>query len=308
MFQVQILGTSSAIPTHSRLPSAQVVTINDRHHLVDCGEGTQMQLLKYRVKLARLDAIFISHLHGDHILGLPGLLNTLSMYERTTPLTLFGPAGLQEVLDLIFAQTQSYLNYPLEFIPTEEFQPGDIIYERKRYQVRLLPLEHKIFCRGFRFEEINKRPKFDFYKAKALEIPNEYFPLLKQGNTISLPDGRSIGPDEVLLEPDPPLSFAYCSDTCYHEELIEHIKHTRLLYHEATFLTNLKDRAIATCHSTAEDAGKIAKQAEVGGLILGHYSARYKDLQPLLEEARAVFPITALAREGHIFHVRDFSK
>ncbi|MEM7509712.1 MAG: MBL fold metallo-hydrolase, partial [Bacteroidota bacterium] len=112
MFQVQILGTSSAIPTHSRLPSAQVVTINDRHHLVDCGEGTQMQLLKYRVKLARLDAIFISHLHGDHILGLPGLLNTLSMYERTTPLTLFGPSGLQEVLDLIFAQTQSYLNYP----------------------------------------------------------------------------------------------------------------------------------------------------------------------------------------------------
>jgi ribonuclease Z len=288
------------------LPSAQVVTINDRHHLVDCGEGTQMQLLKYRVKLSRLDAIFISHLHGDHILGLPGLLNTLSMYERNFPLKLFAPAGLKDVLDLMFAQTQSYLNYELEFIPTESFEPGSIIYEKERYQVRTLPLQHKVFCRGFRFEEINKRPRFDFYKAKSLGIPNQYFSLLKQGNSVTLEDGRTIEPDQVLGEPEPPLSFAYCSDTCYHEELISHIRHTRLLYHEATFLHNLKDRAAETFHSTALEAGRIAQQAEVKQLLLGHYSARYRDLKPLLDEARTVFPHTTLAREGYVFKVKDY--
>ncbi len=306
MFQVQILGTSSAIPTQSRLPSAQVVTINDRHHLVDCGEGTQMQLLKYKVKLARLDAIFISHLHGDHVLGLPGLLNTLSMYERNFPMRLYAPASLENVLELIFDQTHSHLNYELEFIPTEDFNPGDIIYQTERYRVKLLPLEHKVFCRGFHFEEINKRPKFDFYKAKALDVPNSYFSLLKQGNSILLEDGRTITPDDVLKSPEPPLSFAYCSDTCYHEELIDYIRHTRLLYHEATFLHNLKHRAQATCHSTALEAGTIAKQAEVNQLLLGHYSARYRDLQPLLDEARSVFPDTSLAREGHVFRVKDY--
>ncbi|MCB0839708.1 MAG: ribonuclease Z [Bacteroidetes bacterium] len=305
MFQVQILGTSAAIPTNSRLPSAQVVTINDRHHLVDCGEGTQMQLIKHRVKFARLDVIFISHLHGDHILGLPGLLNSLSLYERNFPLKLYAPSGLKQILDLVFAQTHSYLNYELEFIPMEDFAVGDIIYDTERYRVRCLPLEHRIFCRGFKFEEVNKRPKFDFYKAKALEIPNNYFNLLKQGNIITLENGRTVHPEEVLLPPDNPLSFAYCSDTSYHEELIEHIKHTKLLYHEATFLHNMKDRAEATCHSTALQAGKIARSAEVRQLLLGHFSARYKNLQPILDEARSVFPNTMLAKEGYVFNLKD---
>ncbi|MEL6676883.1 MAG: MBL fold metallo-hydrolase, partial [Bacteroidota bacterium] len=190
MFQVQILGTSAAIPTNNRLPSAQVVTINDRHHLVDCGEGTQMQLLKHRVKFARLDAIFISHLHGDHILGLPGLLNSLSLYERNFPLKLFGPSGLKDILNQIFKTTQSYLNFDLHFTPLEDFQPGDVIYGGKQFQVELLPLEHRIFCRGFRFVEINKKPKFDFYKAKSLDIPNTFFPRHKQGTEVTLEDGR----------------------------------------------------------------------------------------------------------------------
>lgn len=306
MFQVQILGTSSAIPTNTRFPSSQIVTINDRHHLVDCGEGTQMQLLRYKVKLSRLDAIFISHLHGDHILGLPGLLNTLSLYERNHPLKLFGPAALKGILDTIFAQTYSYLCYELDFIPTEDFKIGDIIFETKHFNVRLLPLEHRVFCRGFQFQEINKRPKFNFYKAKSLGIPNNYFSLLKQGNEITLEDGRTIAPEEVHFEPEPPLSFAYCSDTRYNEELVDYIKHTRLLYHEATFLHELKSRAEATCHSTALEAAKIASQAEVSQLVLGHYSARYKDLTPLLEEARSIFPQTSLGKEGHIYRVKDF--
>lgn len=307
MFEVQILGTSAAIPTNSRLPSAQVVTINDRHHLVDCGEGTQMQLLRGKVKYSRLDAIFISHLHGDHILGVPGLLNSLSLYERNFPLKLFAPSGLANILDLVFEQTHSYLNFDLEFIPTEDFAPGSVLYETDRYQVFALPLEHRIFCRGFKFVEINKRPRFDFYKAKALEVPNQYYGLLKQGNQVELEDGRTIIPEDVLLPPESPLSFAYCSDTRYNEELIDHIRHTKLLYHESTFLNDMQERAKETSHSTALDAGRIASAAEVNQLLLGHFSARYKDLKPFLDEARSVFPNTLLAKEGYVFNVKDFA-
>ncbi|MCL4154704.1 UNVERIFIED_CONTAM: hypothetical protein GTU68_047556 [Idotea baltica] len=287
------------------MPSAQVVSINDRHHLVDCGEGTQMQLLKYRVKFARLDAIFISHLHGDHILGLPGLLNSLSLYERNFPLKLYGPAALKDLLDFIFKQTHSYLCYDLEFYPTEDYAVGDVIYEKDRYQVRLLPLEHRIFCRGYLFQETNKLRKFDFYKAKSLDIPNNYFRLLKQGNTVTLDDGRTILPEQVLMEAEPPMSFAYCSDTGYNEKLVEHIQHARLLYHEATFLHEMKDRAVQTRHSTALEAGKIAQQAAVRELILGHFSARYKDLDPLLQEAQSIFPNTSLAKEGNLYNLRN---
>ena len=306
MFQVQVLGTSSAIPTNQRKLSGQVVTVNDRHHLVDCGEGTQMQLLRYKVKLSRLDAIFISHLHGDHVLGLPGLLNSLTLYERNFPLFLFGPAGLDEMLEVFFRQTHGHLGYDLVFTALEEFKPGDIIYEKAGFQVQLLPLNHSIYCCGFKFKETNKRHKFNFFKAKSMEIPNQYFGLLKQGNTVTLDDGRTINPEDVLLPPDPPNSYAYCSDTCYFEELIDYISETQLLYHEATFLHNLKSRASATFHSTALEAATIAKSAKVNHLLLGHYSARYRNLSPLLEEARSVFPNTDLASEGNIYKLKDY--
>lgn len=292
------------MPTNTRMPSAQVVTLNDRHHLVDCGEGTQIQLLRNRVRYARLDAIFISHLHGDHILGLPGLLTSLSLYERNFPLKLFAPAALATILEVIFTHTYSHLGYELEFVPLEDFEPGSVIYEGPQFQVQLLPLSHRIFCRGFRFQEVNKRPRFDFYKAKALDIPNDYFPLLKQGNSVSLPDGRSISPDDVLSPPDSPKSYAYCSDTRYYEELVDYIRDTSLLYHESTFLHELKHRADETYHSTALEAAHIAALAGAGQLLLGHYSARYLDLQPLLDEARSVFPNTFLAREGDFYDLK----
>lgn len=306
MFQVQVLGTSSAIPTKNRQLSAQVVTINDRHHLVDCGEGTQMQLLKYKVKLARLDAIFISHLHGDHVLGLPGLLNSLTLYERNFPLLLFAPKDLESILDVFFTKTYSSLGYDLDFVPLEDFVPGETIYQQEAYRVELLPLSHSLFCRGFRFVETNKKAKFDFYKAKSLEIPNQFFTLLKQGNTVTLDDGRMIQPENVLLPPDPPHSFAYCSDTCYHEELVEFISQTQLLYHEATFMHNLKSRAKSTFHSTALEAGMIAYKAQVNHLLLGHYSARYRNLTPLLEEARTVFPNTDLSIDGQVYQLKNY--
>ena len=306
MFQVQILGTSAAIPTKFHRPSAQVVTYHDRHYLVDCGEGTQMQLLRYRVKLARLDAIFISHLHGDHVFGLPGLLTSMSLYGRNFPLKLFAPAALKKVLDDTFKQTESFLMYDLEFIPMEDFEPGSVVFETNRLKVYSLPLEHRIFCRGFRFEEYDKRPKFNFYEAKALEIPNEYFALLKQGNAITLADGRVIEPERVLSPPDPVLSYAYCSDTKYSEPLVDHIKESTVLYHESTFLDEMKVRAAETAHSTSREAAEIAKLAAVKQLILGHFSARYKSLEPMLLEAREIFPDTELANEGKIFKMKDY--
>ncbi|MEL6591184.1 MAG: ribonuclease Z [Bacteroidota bacterium] len=307
MFEVKILGTSAAIPTSSRMPSAQVVTIRDRHHLVDCGEGTQIQMLHQRVKFSRLDAIFISHLHGDHILGLPGLLTSLSLYERNFPLKLYAPSGLKEILDLILAKSHSYLSYELEFIPTEDFDPGTVIYQHKDYQVELLPLQHRIFCRGFRFtENQQKGRKFDFYKAKSLNVPNNLFRLLKQGNSVTLEDGKTILPDEVLLPPEDPLSYAYCSDTSYNEALLEYINGTKLLYHEATFLHDMQQRAKTTAHSTALQAAQMAQKAGVNHLLLGHFSARYKDLEPFLAEARSVFPETTLAKEGQLHKLKDY--
>jgi len=307
-FEVRIFGTGSAIPTNSRLPSSQVVSINDRHHLVDCGEGAQIQLIRNRVKFSRLDAIFISHMHGDHVLGVPGLLNSLSMYERTHPLKLFAPAGLKQVLEVIFDQTQSYLSYEIEFFPLEDFKPGSIIYQTDKYEVNLLPLEHRVFCRGFLFNEINKRPKFDFYKAKALGVPNNYFKLLKQGNTIHLEDGREIRPEMVLGEADKPLSYAYCSDTRFVEGLARYIRNSTLLYHEATFLHDLKGRADETFHSTAREAATLAKLAQVKHLLLGHFSARYRDLTPFIEEAKEVFARVDVAKEGQVINLKDIMK
>lgn len=307
-FEVRIFGTGSAIPTNTRLPSSQVVTINDRHHLVDCGEGAQIQLIRNRLKFSRLDAIFISHMHGDHILGVPGLLNSLSMYERTNPLKIFAPAGLKEVLELIFAQTQSFLTYEIDFCALEDSKPGSIIYQTDKYQVSTLPLEHRVFCRGFLFREINKKPKFDFYKAKSLGVPNNYFKLLKQGNEVTLADGRTILPEMVLGEADPPLSYAYCSDTRFVEKLVPYIQRSTLLYHEATFLHDMKSRADQTWHSTAKEAATLAQMAEVKHLLMGHFSARYRDLNPFLEEARAIFSNVQLAKEGQLISLKELIK
>lgn len=303
MFRVQVLGTGSAVPTFYRWLSAQVVTYNERHYLVDCGEGTQMQLLRCKVRLHRMDAIFISHLHGDHVLGLPGLLSSLSLDGRTNELKLFAPSALENVLKIILQQTNSYLSYPLTFVPLEDFSVGDIIFTTEQLTVRTIPLAHRIFCRGFHFAETNKRAKFDFYAAKALDIPNQYFQLLKQGNTITLENGRIITPEQVLLPAEPTLSYSYCSDTAYHEPLIPYIQNSDLLYHEATFMENQRKRAVETAHSTAKDAANIAKKANVKRLLLGHFSARYTDIFPLLQEAREIFPNTLTADDTKIYWV-----
>lgn len=304
MFTVKILGSSSATPAFQRFTSSQVVNYNDRYYLVDCGEGTQMQLQKFKIKYSRIDALFISHLHGDHILGAPGLLASFSIFERNAPLPVFAPRGLKEILDLIFLHSDTYLKYEIQFHALEDYEPGAVIFETDRLTVTSIPLTHRTFCRGFVFKEKNKRRKFNFYKAKELGIPKEYFHLVKQGNDITLADGRKIRADEVLMEREPPLSYAYCSDTSYNEEYHPFIEESSLLYHESTFMDALSERAKDTEHSTAKQAGMTASKAKVKKLIIGHFSARYKDLSPLLEEAKSEFENTDLATEGRIFDLR----
>ena len=305
MFNVKILGNSSATPAFGRFPSCQVVNYNDRYYLIDCGEGAQMQLQKFRIKFPRIDGIFISHLHGDHILGLPGLLSSFSIFERNSPLILVGPAALMDILSLIFKHSDTYLKYEIEFRALEDFEPGSEVFGTDRLSVSNIMLRHRTFTRGFVFREKNKRRKFNFFKAKELEIPRDYFHLLKQENTITLPDGRIITPDDVLHPREVPLGYAYCSDTKFFPELSDSIRGVDLLYHEATFMEDLRNRADETHHSTAKDAGKTAALAEVKKLIIGHFSARYKDLEGLLSEAQSEFPETELALEGRVYEVKQ---
>lgn len=305
MFQVRILGNSSATPAFARFTSSQVVNFNDRYYLIDCGEGTQMQLQKYHVKYSRIDALFITHLHGDHMLGAPGLLSSFSIYERTKPLPVFAPRGLKEILELIFKYSDTVLRYKVEFHALEDYAPGEVIFSTDRLEVVTIPLHHRAFCRGFLFREKNKRRKFNFFKAKALEIPKDYFHLLKQENDVTLPDGRTILANDLLMERESPCSYAYCSDTMPNEEMLPYIQNVSLLYHEATFTEGMRDRAHETHHSTAYEAGTTAAAAQARRLVIGHFSARYRELDDLLAEARSAFAATELALEGRVFDLRD---
>jgi ribonuclease Z len=302
MFRVQVLGCSSAVPAFGRHPSAQYVQHHERGFLVDCGEGTQMQMLRYGVRFKRLEAIFITHLHGDHVFGLPGLLNTLSLNNRQEELHVFGPPGLRMLLEDVFKHSQGALRYPLKI--TEIGSPDhSVIYETPFLAVEALPLNHKVACIGFLFREKPKRPQFLALKAQEMLVPKAYFRLLKLGNAVTLPDGRVIEP-AVLQGPTPPqYSFAYCSDTAYRPALAERLQNVSLLYHEATFLETELARAIETAHSTAAQAAALARDAGAGRLLMGHFSARYKTLDGHLAEARAVFPQSWLAFEGQVYTI-----
>jgi len=297
MFQVTILGSSSATPAHKRHLSSQLVSHNDRLFLIDCGEGTQFQLLKYRIRLQRLDAIFISHLHGDHFFGLIGLLCTLSNQERTRPLQLFCPAGLKEILKLQFRVADTQLRYDLNITELSEKQ-ACLLYENNGLEVSTIPLQHRIYCNGFLFKEKRKKPRFNQVKAKAEDIPLAYYSLIKSGNNLELGDGRKIIAEDFLFPPPPSLVYAYCSDTRYTHDILPYIQNVDLLYHEATFMQDLQNKAVITMHSTANEAADIARLANVKKLVIGHFSARYQDLNPLLEEAREVFKESYLAVEG----------
>ncbi len=305
MFSVQILGSSSAIPAFGRHLSSQMINHHERLFLIDCGEGTQFQILRYGLRIRRLDVIFISHLHGDHVYGLPGLLLTMSLNARTAPLLIVGPLGLRKFIEYQFEVCQAHMNYPVEYVElTAETDCQTPVYENRHIAVYPIPLQHKVLCYGYCFREKTKRKRFLVHEAEKANIPVQYYQLLKQEVDVTLEDGRHIYAAELLAEPEPEYSYAYCSDTAYcPENLIPHLKDVTTLYHEATFLHDRVERAVETGHSTALQAGQIAAAAAVKQLLIGHFSARYDNLQPLLQEARSVFPATELATEGKMYQI-----
>lgn len=301
-FDVTILGSNSATPAYGRNQSSQVVNINESLYLVDCGEGTQLQLDRYAIKKKKIKYIFISHLHGDHYLGLIGLLSSMHLNGRKEEVHLFAPAELKELIELHLRYAQSELRYPLHFHPTQPEKEA-LILDNEDVQVFSFPLNHRIPCTGFRFNEKQGLRRMNKEKIASLDIPQIYFPLIKQGEPYRATDGRLYQAEELTLAPRRPRSYAYCSDTLYTETYWSAIQGVDLLYHEATFMDNMVDRAIETHHTTTLQAGLVAKSVHAKRLLIGHFSARYRELEPLLEEARTVFKDTDLALEGETFTI-----
>jgi len=301
-FDVTILGCSSALPAFGRHPSSQLVHVAGRYFLVDCGEGAQMQLRRFGLKFQRINHIFISHLHGDHYLGLPGLLASMHLLGRTEPLHLYADEGLQQILEINNKYSHSFLKYPIHFHPHNFSEPA-LLFEDEKVKISSLILKHSIPCCGFVFEEKERPRKLIKEKIEELQIPIASYEDLKIGNDFISPEGAVIPNEELTTDPLPARKYAYCSDTIYNQDLLPQLQKADLIYHEATFMEAMRARADQTLHSTAKDAASIAKEANIKRLLLGHFSARYKDLNPLLEEARSIFPPTSLAQEGEKYYV-----
>lgn len=299
-FDVTILGSSSATPIYNRNPTAQALNINERFYLIDCGEGTQQQMLRFDIKSSRIDYIFISHLHGDHYLGLVGLLSSLHLNGRKKPITLFGPAHLKEIIDLQLKYSETALQFDLIFRPTDPTQ-SEIILDNQDITVETIILDHRIACTGFIFRQKRRLRKIIKEKVDELQVPVEYYPILKRGVDYFTTDGKTYPNSELTAPADEPMAYAYCSDTLYNENYFNQIANIDLLYHEATFAHVMLDRAKETHHTTAWQAGEIARVTGAKKLLIGHFSARYKTLNELLDEARSVFPETELAIEGKTF-------
>ena len=299
-FQVTILGNGSAVPTAFQNPSAQILQYGHRRFLIDCAEGTQIQMLKYQVSRKSLSHIFISHLHGDHYFGLIGLISTLHLYGREQPLHIFGPKPLEEIVHMQLKYSDTRLKYPLLF---HTLRDAELIYEDSMLEIKCFPLNHRVPTWGFVFREKEKERNLrkDFVARYAPGV--EQMHRIKQGGDFVLPDGNIIKNKEITTDPSLPRSYAYCSDTAYDPKIISFIRSVDMLYHEATFDDALVDVAAEKFHSTARQAAQIAKEASVGKLLLGHFSARFSDVSHLLEEAREVFENTLLSIQGETYVV-----
>ncbi|MBN8578202.1 MAG: ribonuclease Z [Cytophagales bacterium] len=301
-FSVTILGSSAALPAYGRNPSAQYVAIQNQHFLIDCGEGTQMQLVKFQVPAHRINHIFISHLHGDHYLGIMGLLFSMHLQKRTADLHVYSPAGLDEIILLHLKHSRSVLNYEIKFHVFDPLQ-RITIFEDAALAVETIPLRHKLPCAGFLFRE--KQKPFKLNKEKITpSMKLQHLALLKTGADIYDTDHTLLyRNEEFTLPPLPSYSYAYCSDTAWNNTMIDQLTGVDLLYHEATFMEADGDKALETQHSTTTEAARMALQCKAGKLIIGHFSARYKDLQLVVEEARKTFRNTELAIEGITFEL-----
>ncbi|GAB1447315.1 MAG: ribonuclease Z [Bacteroidetes bacterium] len=299
-FEVTILGNSSASPTHSRHPSSQYVNICDHHLLIDCGEGTQMQLARYKIKKSKISQIFISHVHGDHILGLPGLLLSMNLMKREQPIHIFGPPELFKILDVFFKYSDTQFCFETHYHIVDP-NKRSVVFENLFYKVIAFPLFHRVPTTGFLIEERSKLKKLNMEVCERLKIPFTFYNDIKMGKDYCTPEGKWIKNEELTFPAALPISYAYCSDTLFDERVIDAVRDADILYHEATFMHDRLDRAVYTMHTTAKQAGIVARQAGAKKLIVGHFSARYDDLEPILLEARSEFPNTEIAQEGKTF-------
>jgi ribonuclease Z len=301
-FQITILGSGAALPTGRRNPTAQYINCNERHILIDCGEGTQMQIRKYGVRFQRIQHILISHLHGDHFFGLVGLISTMRLMGRDKDLTIYGPKGLEQIVRMQLEIGGSKLDFAIEFIELN----GDeacMLFEDGQIEIHTFPLKHRIPTNGFLIREKPRERKLLSDKISGSGMRFEHMHLLKKGEDVFMEDGHCYKNQDFTADPRPPRSYAYCSDTLYAERVIPYIQEVSLLYHEATFIEKDIDRARATYHSTARQAGEIAKKASVGKLLIGHLSARYDDGHLHLLEAQSVFPETEVVEDGMVISI-----
>ena len=296
--KLTILGCHSATPHANKAPTAQLLSTKNHHFLIDCGEGTQVLLRKAKVKFAHIKHIFISHLHGDHFYGLPGLISSFRLLGRQAPLHIYGPVGIQEAVTLLLKLADSWTNYPLHFHELSEKEPV-CLFSKDEIQVHTIPLKHRIYTNGFLFQETPTERKINSEAVEKLRIDQSQIRNLKKGKDVVNLDGETISNAQVTHDPNPSKAYAFCSDTAYHPAITQQIQGVDVLYHEATFLDDNLELAKKTNHSTAKQAAQIAKDANVSRLILGHYSSRYNDLTSFQSEAGEIFDNVELAYDGY---------
>ena len=300
MFAVTILGNNSAVPAFDRHPTSQVVTLDGTNYLVDCGEGTQIQLINYKIRRSKISHIFISHLHGDHYFGLIGLINSFSLLSHQQEMHVFGPSPLKEIIELQLKVADTQMCYPLHIHHITE---AATLLDNEKVTVKCFRTNHRIECYGFSFEEKKQLRKLNPEKAKAFEIPSVFYDRLKNGEDYIRKDGTIIKNGLVTEAAQPGKKYAFCADTKYDESLIPHIQGADMIYHETTYLDNLRERAETRFHSTTKQAAALAKKAAVKKLLIGHFSSKYDTLEEFETEAREVFSNTELALEGVCYEV-----
>jgi ribonuclease Z len=300
--KLTILGCYAATPRTFTNPTSQVLEIRNRMFLIDCAEGTQVQLRKNKIKFSKISRVFISHLHGDHFYGLIGLISTFMLLGRTTDLHIHGPKGIKEVILLQLKLSNSYTTYNLYFHELESNE-SEIVFEDDKVLVRTIPLQHRVYTNGYLFEEKIGDRKLNFEAVAAHKIETCYFQNIKNGKNITLDNGTEIDNADLTFDPIDPKKYAFCSDTIYNERIITIINNVDALYHESTFLESEEALATKTMHSTAKQAATIAKMANAKELILGHYSTRYDSITVFQDEAKTIFENVSLADDGKVFEI-----
>ena len=300
MLSVTILGNNSAVPAFNRHPTSQVVTHDGTNYLVDCGEGTQIQMIKYKIRRSKITHIFISHLHGDHYFGLIGLINSFSLLSHKQEMHVFAPSPLQQIIEMQLKVADNTLSYPLFFHTLQE--PG-VLVDNEKIRISCFRTTHRIECYGFLFEEKEGKRKLLIDKVRKYDIPVSFYSSLQAGLDYITPRGSRIKNAEVTADPERGKKYAFCADTKYDENIVPHIYGADAIYHETTYLDSLREKAEERFHSTTRQAAMIARKAMVGKLLIGHFSSKYATLDQFVQEAKEVFPNTELALEGVTYNI-----